>query len=113
MMLTNGRTVSDAFRRRLTALPRNPAAWVMLGLTVLSFVQRPGRTTFDTKLGSARVGSVSVTEERTDLGLAYAPVPDLFLALGEPARHIAHRLPDLVEIHGHPPTRKPTLVGSP
>src|SRR4051794_41679057 len=52
-MLTNGRTVSGAFQRRLAALPRNPAAWVMLGLTVLSFVQRPGRTTFDTKLDLA------------------------------------------------------------
>jgi arabinofuranan 3-O-arabinosyltransferase len=30
--------------------PRNPAAWVMGLLTVVSFLQRPGRTTFDTKL---------------------------------------------------------------
>jgi len=30
--------------------PRNPAAWVMTLLTVVSFLQRPGRTTFDTKL---------------------------------------------------------------
>ncbi|TDV41758.1 arabinofuranan 3-O-arabinosyltransferase [Actinophytocola oryzae] len=30
--------------------PRNPAAWVMALLTVVSFLQRPGRTTFDTKL---------------------------------------------------------------
>ncbi|HWM58509.1 MAG TPA: alpha-(1-_3)-arabinofuranosyltransferase, partial [Pseudonocardia sp.] len=49
-MLTTGRTVRDAVGRRLAGLPRNPAAWVMLGLTLLSFLQRPGRTTFDTKL---------------------------------------------------------------
>jgi arabinofuranan 3-O-arabinosyltransferase len=30
--------------------PRNPAVWVMTLLTVVSFLQRPGRTTFDTKL---------------------------------------------------------------
>jgi arabinofuranan 3-O-arabinosyltransferase len=30
--------------------PRNPAVWVMAVLTVVSFLQRPGRTTFDTKL---------------------------------------------------------------
>jgi arabinofuranan 3-O-arabinosyltransferase len=30
--------------------PRNPAVWVMGVLTVVSFLQRPGRTTFDTKL---------------------------------------------------------------
>jgi arabinofuranan 3-O-arabinosyltransferase len=30
--------------------PRNPAVWVMALLTVVSFLQRPGRTTFDTKL---------------------------------------------------------------
>src|SRR5262245_10787952 len=30
--------------------PRNPAVWVMGLLTVVSFLQRPGRTTFDTKL---------------------------------------------------------------
>ena len=30
--------------------PRNPAVWVMAALTVVSFLQRPGRTTFDTKL---------------------------------------------------------------
>ena len=29
---------------------RNPAVWVMAALTVVSFAQRPGRTTFDTKL---------------------------------------------------------------
>ncbi|GAB3899037.1 alpha-(1-_3)-arabinofuranosyltransferase [Kibdelosporangium lantanae] len=29
---------------------RNPTVWVLLGLTLLSFLQRPGRTTFDTKL---------------------------------------------------------------
>jgi arabinofuranan 3-O-arabinosyltransferase len=52
-MLTTGSTVSGAVQRRLSALPRNPAAWVMLGLTVLSFLQRPGRTTFDTKLDLA------------------------------------------------------------
>jgi arabinofuranan 3-O-arabinosyltransferase len=31
-------------------LTRNPAVWVMALLTVVSFAQRPGRTTFDTKL---------------------------------------------------------------
>jgi arabinofuranan 3-O-arabinosyltransferase len=46
-------TTSSRVRRRLAALPRDPAAWVMLGLTVLSFLQRPGRTTFDTKLDLA------------------------------------------------------------
>ncbi len=30
--------------------PRNPAVWVMALLTVVSFLQRPGRITFDTKL---------------------------------------------------------------
>lgn len=30
--------------------PRNPAVWVMSLLTVVSFLQRPGKTTFDTKL---------------------------------------------------------------
>jgi len=30
-----------------------PAVWVMLGLTLVSFLQRPGRTTFDTKLDLA------------------------------------------------------------
>ncbi len=48
-MLTTGSRVV----RRLAALPRNPAAWAMLGLTLLSFLQRPGRTTFDTKLNLA------------------------------------------------------------
>ncbi|GAB3461880.1 alpha-(1-_3)-arabinofuranosyltransferase [Actinophytocola sediminis] len=38
---------------RVGRLLRNPAAWVMLGLTLLSFLQRPGRTTFDTKLDLA------------------------------------------------------------
>jgi arabinofuranan 3-O-arabinosyltransferase len=32
---------------------RSPTPWVMLGLTVLSFLQRPGQTTFDTKLDLA------------------------------------------------------------
>jgi arabinofuranan 3-O-arabinosyltransferase len=32
---------------------RSPTVWVMLGLTLLSFLQRPGRTTFDTKLDLA------------------------------------------------------------
>jgi arabinofuranan 3-O-arabinosyltransferase len=32
---------------------KNPTVWVMLGLTLLSFLQRPGRTTFDTKLDLA------------------------------------------------------------
>ncbi|MET0133696.1 MAG: alpha-(1-_3)-arabinofuranosyltransferase [Kibdelosporangium sp.] len=32
---------------------RDPTLWVMLGLTLLSFLQRPGRTTFDTKLDLA------------------------------------------------------------
>ncbi|GGM73352.1 coagulation factor 5/8 type [Lentzea pudingi] len=36
--------------RVAVGLYRNPTAWVMLGLTLLSFLQRPGRTTFDTKL---------------------------------------------------------------
>ncbi|HEU5475401.1 MAG TPA: alpha-(1-_3)-arabinofuranosyltransferase [Actinophytocola sp.] len=34
----------------LATLPRTPAAWIMLGLVAVSFLQRPGRTTFDTKL---------------------------------------------------------------
>lgn len=38
---------------RVSRLARNPAAWVMVGLTLLSFLQRPGRTTFDTKLDLA------------------------------------------------------------
>ncbi|OLF17783.1 coagulation factor 5/8 type [Actinophytocola xanthii] len=38
---------------RTGRLLRNPAAWVMLGLTLLSVLQRPGRTTFDTKLDLA------------------------------------------------------------
>ena len=38
---------------RVSRLGRNPAAWVMLGLTLLSLLQRPGRTTFDTKLDLA------------------------------------------------------------
>ncbi|MCT2582771.1 DUF3367 domain-containing protein [Actinophytocola sp. S1-96] len=38
---------------RVGRLLRNPAAWVMLGLTLLSFLQLPGRTTFDTKLDLA------------------------------------------------------------
>jgi arabinofuranan 3-O-arabinosyltransferase len=38
---------------RIGRVLRNPAAWVMLGLTLLSFLQRPGRTTFDTKLDLA------------------------------------------------------------
>lgn len=29
---------------------RSPTPWVMLGLTLVSFLQRPGKTTFDTKL---------------------------------------------------------------
>jgi arabinofuranan 3-O-arabinosyltransferase len=33
--------------------PRNPVVWVMAVLTVVSFLQRPGRTTFDTKLDLA------------------------------------------------------------
>ncbi len=33
--------------------PRNPAVWAMAVLTVVSFLQRPGRTTFDTKLDLA------------------------------------------------------------
>jgi arabinofuranan 3-O-arabinosyltransferase len=32
---------------------KSPTVWVMLGLTLLSFLQRPGRTTFDTKLDLA------------------------------------------------------------
>ncbi|CAM3485896.1 Arabinofuranan 3-O-arabinosyltransferase [Kibdelosporangium persicum] len=32
---------------------RSPTPWVMLGLTLVSFLQRPGRTTFDTKLDLA------------------------------------------------------------
>ncbi|WP_285742345.1 alpha-(1-_3)-arabinofuranosyltransferase [Lentzea sp. NBRC 105346] len=32
---------------------RNPTTWVLIALIVLSFVQRPGRTTFDTKLDLA------------------------------------------------------------
>ncbi|HEX6341953.1 MAG TPA: alpha-(1-_3)-arabinofuranosyltransferase [Umezawaea sp.] len=31
-------------------LLRSPTTWIVLGLTLLSFLQRPGRTTFDTKL---------------------------------------------------------------
>jgi arabinofuranan 3-O-arabinosyltransferase len=31
----------------------SPTTWVVLGLTLLSFLQRPGRTTFDTKLDLA------------------------------------------------------------
>jgi arabinofuranan 3-O-arabinosyltransferase len=42
--------LAGAAAERLARLPRNPAAWVMVGLTVLSLLQRPGRTTFDTKL---------------------------------------------------------------
>ncbi|WP_084735125.1 alpha-(1-_3)-arabinofuranosyltransferase [Actinophytocola xinjiangensis] len=38
---------------RVGRLLRNPAVWVMGGLTLLSFLQRPGRTTFDTKLDLA------------------------------------------------------------
>ncbi|GAA5105821.1 alpha-(1-_3)-arabinofuranosyltransferase [Haloechinothrix salitolerans] len=34
----------------LVAVWRKPTAWVLLALTVLSFLQLPGRTTFDTKL---------------------------------------------------------------
>ncbi|CRK61371.1 hypothetical protein [Alloactinosynnema sp. L-07] len=40
-------------RAWLAGLPRNLTAWVMAGLMVLSFLQRPGRTTFDTKLDLA------------------------------------------------------------
>jgi arabinofuranan 3-O-arabinosyltransferase len=32
---------------------RRPTTWVVLGLTLVSFLQRPGRTTFDTKLDLA------------------------------------------------------------
>jgi arabinofuranan 3-O-arabinosyltransferase len=42
--------LAGAAGERLKRLPRNPVAWFMLALTVLSFLQRPGRTTFDTKL---------------------------------------------------------------
>ncbi|MFJ8912409.1 alpha-(1-_3)-arabinofuranosyltransferase [Amycolatopsis sp. NPDC102389] len=35
------------------ALVKRPSTWIVLALTVLSFVQRPGRTTFDTKLDLA------------------------------------------------------------
>ncbi|WP_051399471.1 alpha-(1-_3)-arabinofuranosyltransferase domain-containing protein [Haloechinothrix halophila] len=34
----------------VTRVWRTPTAWVMVALTVLSFLQLPGRTTFDTKL---------------------------------------------------------------
>ncbi|WP_436493569.1 alpha-(1-_3)-arabinofuranosyltransferase [Actinokineospora sp. HUAS TT18] len=40
-------------RAWLAGLPRNLTAWVMAGLVLLSFLQRPGRTTFDTKLDLA------------------------------------------------------------
>lgn len=39
--------------RRLAGLPRNPTALAMFALIVVSFLQRPGRTTFDTKLDLA------------------------------------------------------------
>lgn len=42
--------LAGAAGERLKRLPRNPVAWFMVGLTVLSVLQRPGRTTFDTKL---------------------------------------------------------------
>jgi arabinofuranan 3-O-arabinosyltransferase len=42
--------LSSALRGWLAAQPRNPAAWIMLGIAALSFLQLPGRTTFDTKL---------------------------------------------------------------
>ncbi|HET9139853.1 alpha-(1-_3)-arabinofuranosyltransferase, partial [Actinophytocola sp.] len=44
------RRAGTAARQWLAGLPRNPAAWVMLALTLLSVLQLPGRTTFDTKL---------------------------------------------------------------
>ncbi|MBC6450184.1 alpha-(1-_3)-arabinofuranosyltransferase [Actinokineospora xionganensis] len=40
-------------RAWLAGLPRSLTAWVMAGLMLLSFLQRPGRTTFDTKLDLA------------------------------------------------------------
>lgn len=40
-------------RFSLVALVRRPSTWIVLALTVLSFLQRPGKTTFDTKLDLA------------------------------------------------------------
>ena len=53
--LRDGRGTGGVARVRawLASLPRSATAWVMFGLTVLSFLQRPGRTTFDTKLDLA------------------------------------------------------------
>lgn len=42
--------LASAVRVRAAALPRSATAWIMLGLVVVSLLQRPGRTTFDTKL---------------------------------------------------------------
>src|SRR5439155_2660588 len=39
--------------RPLAAAPRSPTAWIMVLLLGISFLQRPGRVTFDTKLDLA------------------------------------------------------------
>src|SRR5947208_9417157 len=39
--------------RPLAAAPRSPPAWIMVLLLGISFLQRPGRVTFDTKLDLA------------------------------------------------------------
>src|SRR5881398_3450784 len=49
-LLAGPARLAGAAGERLATLARNPAPWFMVGLTVLSFLQRPGRTTFDTKL---------------------------------------------------------------
>src|SRR5256885_2079276 len=49
-LLARPARLAGAAAEWLATLARTPAPWFMVGLTVLSFLQRPGRTTFDTKL---------------------------------------------------------------
>src|SRR3989440_6683574 len=52
-LLARPARLAGAAAEWLATLARPPAPWFMVGLTVLSFLQRPGRTTFDTKLDLA------------------------------------------------------------
>ena len=50
---TRGRLLGRVRHVSWRALARRPSTWIVLALTLLSFLQRPGRTTFDTKLDLA------------------------------------------------------------
>ncbi|WP_370944632.1 alpha-(1-_3)-arabinofuranosyltransferase family protein [Amycolatopsis sp. cg5] len=49
-MVTTAERTESSVERTPRRFLRGPSAWIVLGLAVVSFVQRPGKTTFDTKL---------------------------------------------------------------